>query len=128
MTSPSAPKDKLFEKVINPYLAKVLQQPQTIEMRKGLLHIHDVEGPRRTGSVETRLEAMEQQVFKCQGMVERGLNFNHMMIAEFPNNHKMDAKTLGRPSSSFTRKLSTFKLKSMTCKTKTVSMNIYSRG
>ena len=95
MTSPSAPKDKFFEKVINPYLAEVLQHPQTIEMREGLLHIRDVEGPRRTGSVETRLEAMEQQVFKCQGMVERRLNANHMMIAEFTNNHKIDAKCWG---------------------------------
>ena len=95
MTSPSAPKDKFFEKVINPYLAEVLQHPQTIEMREGLLHIRDVEGPRRTGSVETRLEAMEQQVFKCQGMVERGLNANQMMIAEFSNNRKLDAKNIG---------------------------------
>ena len=31
----------------------------TIEMREGVLHIRDVEGPRRTGSVETKLEAME---------------------------------------------------------------------
>ena len=51
-----------------PNLAKVLQHPQTIEMCEGLLHIRDVEGPRRTGSVETRLEAMEQQVFNCQEM------------------------------------------------------------
>ena len=66
MTSPSAPKEKFFERVINPYLAEVLQHPQTIEMRDGLLHIRDVKGPRRIGSVETRLKAMEQQVFKCQ--------------------------------------------------------------
>ena len=95
MTSPSAPKDKFFERVINPYLAEVLQHPQTIEMREGVLHIHDVEGPRRTGSVETKLEAVEQQVFKCQGMVERGLNANQMMITEFTNNHKLDAKVIG---------------------------------
>ena len=95
MTSPSAPKDKFFEKVINPYLAEVLQHPQTIEMHEGVLHIRDVEGPRRTGSIETRLEAMEQQVFKCQGMVEHGLNANQMMIAEFTNNHKLDAKNIG---------------------------------
>ena len=53
MSSSSAPKDKFFVKVVNPYLAEVLQHPQTIEMREGLLHIRDVEGPRRTGSVET---------------------------------------------------------------------------
>ena len=95
MASPSAPKDKFFEKVINPYLAEVLQHPQTIEMREGVLHIRDVEGPRRTGSMEARLEAMEQQVLKCQEMVERGLDSNHMMIAEFTNNHKLDAKDIG---------------------------------
>ena len=49
------------------------------------MHIRDVEGPRRTESMETRLEAM----------VERRLNANHMMIAEFTNNHKLDAKNIG---------------------------------
>ena len=73
----------------------MLQHPQTIEMREGVLHIRDVEGPRRTGSMATKLEAMEQEVFKCQGMVEHGLNANHMMIAEFTNNHKLDAKNIG---------------------------------
>ncbi|KAE8802943.1 40S ribosomal protein S5-1 [Hordeum vulgare] len=61
-----------------------------------MLHIRDVEGPKKTGSVETRLEAMEQQVFKCQGMVESGLNANHMMITEFTSNHKMDAIDIGK--------------------------------
>ncbi|KAE8780648.1 40S ribosomal protein S5-1 [Hordeum vulgare] len=89
-------KDKFFEKVINPYLAGVLQHPQSIEMREGVLHIHDVEGPKKTGSVEARLGAMEQQVFKCQGMVERRLNANHMMITEFTNKHKIDANDIGK--------------------------------
>ena len=95
MAPPRSSKDKFFEKVINPYLPEVMKHPQAIEMREGVLHIPDVQGPRRTGSVETRLEAMEQQVFKCQGMVEHGLNANHMMIAEFTNNHMLDAKNIG---------------------------------
>ena len=45
--------------------------------------------------METRLEAMEQQVFKCQEMVERGIYANQMMITEFTNNHKLDAKVIG---------------------------------
>ncbi|KAE8772803.1 40S ribosomal protein S5-1 [Hordeum vulgare] len=65
-------------------------------MSEGMLYIRDVEGPKKTGSVETRLEAMEQQVFKCQGIVERGLNANHMMITEFTSNHKMDAIDIGK--------------------------------
>ena len=96
MSSPKSPKDKIFEKVINPYLTGVLQHPQSIEMREGMLHIRDVEEPKKTGSMETRLEAMEQQVFKCQGMVERGLNANHMMIMEFTNKHKIDANDIGK--------------------------------
>ncbi|KAE8820953.1 40s ribosomal protein s5-1 [Hordeum vulgare] len=59
-------------------------------------HICDVEEPKKTVSVETRLEALEQQVFKCQGMVERGLNANHMVSTEFTNNHKMDAIDIGK--------------------------------
>ena len=95
MLSSSAPKDQFFEKVINPYLAEVLQHPQTIEMREGLLHIRDVEGPRKTESTEARLEALEQEVFKCQEMVEHGLDSNHIMIMEFTNNHKLDVKDIG---------------------------------
>ena len=95
MTSPSASKDKFFEKVINPYLAEVLQHPQTIEMREGLLHIRDAEGPRKTESTEARLEALEQEVFKCQEMGERGLDSNHIMTTEFTNNHKLDVKDIG---------------------------------
>ena len=64
-------------------------------MHEGVLHIRDVEGTKNIGSVETRLEAMEQQVFKCQGMVEHGLNANHMMVTEFTNKHKLDAKNIG---------------------------------
>ncbi|KAI4978293.1 hypothetical protein ZWY2020_014847 [Hordeum vulgare] len=96
MTSPNAPKDKIFEKVINTYLTEVLKHPQSIKMSEGILHIRDVEGPKKTGSMETKLEAMEQQVFKWQGMVERGLNANHMMITEFTSNHKMDAIDIGK--------------------------------
>ena len=54
MTSPSASKDKFFDKVVNPYLAEVLRHPQTIEMRDGLLHIRDVEGPKGTRSMGSK--------------------------------------------------------------------------
>ncbi|KAE8787540.1 40S ribosomal protein S5-1 [Hordeum vulgare] len=88
--------DKFFEKVINPYLAGVLQHPQSIEMHEGVRHIRDVEGAKKTGSVEVRLEIMEEQVFKCQGMVERRLNANHMMTTEFTNKHKIDSNDIGK--------------------------------
>ncbi|KAE8787010.1 40S ribosomal protein S5-1 [Hordeum vulgare] len=88
--------EEIFKKVINPYLAGVLQHPQSIKMREGMLHIRDVEGPKKTGNVEARLEAVEQRVFKCQGLVEHGLNANHMMITEFTNKHKIDTNDIGK--------------------------------
>ena len=128
MTSPSAPKDKFFERVINPYLAKVLQHSQTIAMREGVLNIRDVEGPRHTGSMETKIEAMEQQVFKCQGMVEHGLNANQMMITEFTNNHKLDAKNIGETIFKLHEKIEHLQAQIYDLQIKTVSMNIDSRG
>ncbi|XP_020173726.1 uncharacterized protein [Aegilops tauschii subsp. strangulata] len=83
MAPPSSSKDKFFEKVINPYLSEVMKHPQAIEMREGVLHIRDVQGPKRTWSVEAKLEASEQDIFKCQGMMEHGLSANHSMIMEF---------------------------------------------
>ena len=38
-------------------------------------------------------------------MVERGLNANQMMIAEFTNNHKLDAKNIGETIFKFHKKI-----------------------
>ncbi|KAE8774502.1 hypothetical protein D1007_53131 [Hordeum vulgare] len=58
--------------------------------------ICDVERPKKNGSMETRLEGIEKQVFKCQGMLERGHNANHMMITEITNKHRIDANDIGK--------------------------------
>ena len=94
MAASSSSKDKFFENIINPYLWEVMQHPQVIEMCEGVLHIRDVQGPKGTGSVEARLEAVEQEVFRCKGMVERGLNANHLMIADYTCDLKVDCKSM----------------------------------
>jgi hypothetical protein len=95
MVSPSLSKDKFYKKVINPYLPEVMKHPQAIEMREAMLHIRDVQGPKKTGSERARLEAVEHEIFHCQGMVERGLYANHSMITEFIREHKVDGKNIG---------------------------------
>ena len=92
MASSSSSKDKFFDNVINPYPREVMQHPQAIQMRDGVLHIRDVQGPKGTGSVEARLGAMEQDIFKCKGTVERGLNANHLKIADYTLALKVDGK------------------------------------
>ena len=94
MAPPRSSKDKFFEKVINSYLPEVMKHPQAIEMREGVLHIRDVQGPKKTGSVEARLEAVEQEIFKCQKVVEHGLSANHSMITEFTRDQVVDARSV----------------------------------
>ncbi|KAI5015691.1 hypothetical protein ZWY2020_057081 [Hordeum vulgare] len=94
MAASSSSKDKFFDNVINPYLPEVMQQPQAIQMHEGVLHISDVQGPKGTGSVEARLEAMEREVFRCKGMVEHGPNANHLMIADYTHNLNVDGKSM----------------------------------
>ena len=67
MAASSSSKDKCFENVVNPYLREVVQHPQAIQMHEGVLHIHDVQGPKGTRTMEARLEAMEQEVFVARG-------------------------------------------------------------
>ncbi|KAE8809367.1 40S ribosomal protein S5-1 [Hordeum vulgare] len=94
MAPPSPSKDKLFEKVINLYLLEVMNHPQSIEMREGVLNIRDVRGPKRTGGMDAMIEAVEQYIFMCQGMVERGLSANHSMITEFTRDHMVDGQSM----------------------------------
>ncbi|KAE8812768.1 40S ribosomal protein S5-1 [Hordeum vulgare] len=76
-------KVKFCEKFINPCFWEVMQHPQAIEMCEGVLHILDAQGPKGKGTVQARLEAMEKEVFKCMGMVECGINANHLIITDY---------------------------------------------
>ena len=94
MDASSSSKDKFFKNVINPYLREVVQNPQVIQMHEGVLHLRDVPGPKGTGTVEARIEAMEQEVFRCKGTVEPGLNANHQMIMDLTRGPKVDGKSM----------------------------------
>ncbi|KAE8799067.1 40S ribosomal protein S5-1 [Hordeum vulgare] len=95
MTTPSSSKDKFFKKVINPYLPEVRIHPEAIEMHEGVLHIRDVQVPKKEGSEKAGLAAVGQEIFKCQGMVEHGLSDNHSMTTNFIQENKMDTKNVG---------------------------------
>ncbi|KAE8817888.1 40S ribosomal protein S5-1 [Hordeum vulgare] len=80
--------------VISPYLPEVVKYLQIIEMCDVVLHIWDVQVPKKMGTVEARLEAVEQEVFRCQGIVEHGLSANHTMITEFTRDLMVDDRPL----------------------------------
>ncbi|KAE8821616.1 40S ribosomal protein S5-1 [Hordeum vulgare] len=80
---------------MNPYLPKVMKHPQAIEMHEGVLHIWDIQGAKKEGSEKAMLVAVEQEIFKCQGMVERGMGANHSMIMDFIEGNKVDTNNMG---------------------------------
>ncbi|KAE8768906.1 40S ribosomal protein S5-1 [Hordeum vulgare] len=95
MTTPSSSKDKFFEKVSNQYLPEVMKNTQVIEMHEGVVHIRDVQGPKKEGIENGTVAAMEQEIFKCQGIVDRGLSANHSMIMDFIRENKIYIKNVG---------------------------------
>ncbi|KAE8780353.1 40S ribosomal protein S5-1 [Hordeum vulgare] len=64
-------------------------------MHEGVLHIHDAQGPKKEGNENVRLAMVEQEIFKCQGMVERGLSAIHSMITDFIRKNKLDTENRG---------------------------------
>ncbi|KAE8787300.1 40S ribosomal protein S5-1 [Hordeum vulgare] len=88
MAASRSSKDKFFDNISNPYLREVMQHPQAIQMRDGVLHTRDVQGPKGTGSVEARLEAMEHRDLKVDGKstkdivfsLNKQINFLHSQI------------------------------------------------
>ncbi|KAE8800380.1 40S ribosomal protein S5-1 [Hordeum vulgare] len=60
-------------------------------MHEGVLHIRDMQGSKKEGSEKARLAAVEQEIFKCQGMVEHGLSANHSMITDAISKNKKDS-------------------------------------
>ncbi|KAE8816404.1 40s ribosomal protein s5-1 [Hordeum vulgare] len=123
MTPSSSSKDNFYEKVINTYLPKVIKHLQAIDMREEVLHIRYVQGQKKEGSEKTRLAEVEHKIFKCQGMVESGLNSDHSMMTDFIHENRMDNKDIVDMIFKFHDKP-----KSLIYKTKTLSMNLVSRG
>ncbi|KAE8787001.1 40S ribosomal protein S5-1 [Hordeum vulgare] len=63
-------------------------------MREGVLHIRDVQGPKKMGTIEASLKEVEREIFSCQDMVEIGTCANNSMITEFTHDQKVDGGSL----------------------------------
>jgi predicted nucleic acid-binding Zn-ribbon protein len=50
--------------IINPYMRELKMHPKELSLKDGELQIKDAQVPKGEGSLEARLEALEQEVFK----------------------------------------------------------------
>ncbi|KAK1679655.1 hypothetical protein QYE76_040503 [Lolium multiflorum] len=68
MSSSGTPKDSFFEDVVNPYMNELKMHPKELLLVDGELQIKDVQGPKGEGSLEDRMEKLEQEVFNYKKM------------------------------------------------------------
>ncbi|KAK1681759.1 hypothetical protein QYE76_042607 [Lolium multiflorum] len=55
-------KDSFFEDVVNPYMNELKMHPKELRLVDGELQIKDVQGPKGEGSLEDRMEKLEQEI------------------------------------------------------------------
>jgi hypothetical protein len=81
---------------INPYTRELKMHPKELLLKDGELQIKDVRGPKGEGSLEARMEALEQEVFKYKKMVECKVDIIHRINQELVAKYKKETTELWR--------------------------------
>jgi hypothetical protein len=79
---------------INPYMRELKMHPKELSLKDGGLQIKDVQGPKGEGSLEARMEALEQEVFKYKKMEERKVELIHRINQELVTKYKKETTEL----------------------------------
>ncbi|KAK1615030.1 hypothetical protein QYE76_020547 [Lolium multiflorum] len=95
MSSSGTQKDSFFEDVVNPYMNELKMHPKELQLVDGELQIKDVQGPKGEGSLEDRMEKLEQEVFNYKKMAEREVDIFHKIVSELIDGHKRRLRSCG---------------------------------
>jgi hypothetical protein len=80
--------------IINPYIRELKMHAKELSLKDGKLQIEDVQGPIGEGSLEARIEALEQEVIKYKKMAEREVDIIHRINEELIAKHKKETAEL----------------------------------
>jgi hypothetical protein len=94
MDSASNDKENSLADIINPYMRELKMHPKELSLKDGKLQIEDVHGPTGEGSLEARMEALEQEVFKYKKMAERKVDIIYSINQELVAKHKKETAEL----------------------------------
>ncbi|KAK1605053.1 hypothetical protein QYE76_028726 [Lolium multiflorum] len=94
MSSSGTPKESFFEDVVNPYMNELKMHPKELLLIDGELRIKDVQGPKGEGSLEDRMEKLEQEVFNYKKMAEREVDIFHKIVSKLIDGHKKETAKL----------------------------------
>ncbi|KAK1618851.1 hypothetical protein QYE76_024368 [Lolium multiflorum] len=94
MSSSEAPKDNSSKDVGNLYMEELKMHPKELLLVEGELQVKDVQGPKGEGSLEDRMEKLEQEVFKYKKMAEREVDIFHRIVSELIAEHEKETGKL----------------------------------
>jgi hypothetical protein len=94
MDSASNDKENSLADIINPYMRKLKMHPKQLSLKDGKLQIEDVQGLTGEGSLEARMEALEQEVFKYKNMAEREVDIIYRINQELISKYKKETTEL----------------------------------
>jgi hypothetical protein len=75
-------------------MRELKMHPKELLLEDGKLQIEDVRGLTGEGSLEARMEALEEEVFKYKKMAEREVDIIHRINQELIAKHKKETAEL----------------------------------
>jgi hypothetical protein len=94
MSSSGSSEENSLADIINPYMRELKMHPKELSLMDGKVQIEDVWGPKGEGSLEARMEEMEQEVFRYKKMAEREVDIIHRINQELMAKHKKETAEL----------------------------------
>ena len=94
MSSTGSAKGDSLEDIINPYMRELKIHPKELLLEGGEVRIKEVQGPKGEGSLEDRMEALEQEVFRYKKMAEREVDIIHKICSELIAEHQKETAEL----------------------------------
>ncbi|KAK1678265.1 hypothetical protein QYE76_039113 [Lolium multiflorum] len=75
-------------------MEELRMHPKELLLVEGELQVKDVQGPKGEGSLEDRMEKLEQEVFKYKKMAEREVDIFHRIVSELIAEHEKETAKL----------------------------------
>jgi hypothetical protein len=94
MSSSGSSKENSLADIINQYMRELKMHTKELSLKDGELKIEDVQDPIGEGSLEARMEALEQEVFKYKKMAEHELDIIYKINQELIAKHKKETAKL----------------------------------
>jgi hypothetical protein len=75
-------------------MRELTMHPKELSLKDGKVQIEDVRGPKGEGSLEARMEELEQEVFRYKKIAEREVDIIHRINKELIAKHKKETAEL----------------------------------